>query len=71
LTPPGGRGVETERRAGRFVALDSLRGLAAVGVLFSHIGPIGVIGTLLRRGLPALSGSTSIAFVFQSIRMTP
>jgi peptidoglycan/LPS O-acetylase OafA/YrhL len=46
LTPPGGRGVETERRAGRFVALDSLRGLAAVGVLFSHIGPIGLIGTL-------------------------
>ena len=30
----------------RFVALDSLRGIAACGVLFMHIGPMGVIGTL-------------------------
>ena len=30
----------------RFVALDSLRGIAACGVLFMHIGPMGAIGTL-------------------------
>jgi len=40
------RGAGVKRKDGRFVALDSLRGLAAVGVLFSHIGPIGLIGTL-------------------------
>ena len=41
------------RKAGqRFVALDSLRGIAACGVLFMHIGPMGIIGTqpLIRHG---------------------
>lgn len=42
-------GLQAVRPGGapaRFVALDSLRGIAACGVLFMHIGAMGAIGTL-------------------------